>query len=48
MDAFIAVNANIVGAMIQEIGRRSQVEPYHIYTFDDGPESLVASDARKA
>lgn len=40
VDAFIAVNANIVGAMIQEIGRRSQVEPYHIYTFDDGPESL--------
>ena len=40
VDAFIAVNANNAGAMIQEIGRRSQVEPYHIYSFDDGPESL--------
>ncbi len=39
VDAFIAVNANNAGAMIQEIGRRSQVEPYHIYTFDDGTES---------
>ena len=40
VDSFIAVNANIVGAMIQEIGRRYQVEPYHIYSFDDGSESL--------
>jgi ribose transport system substrate-binding protein len=40
VDAFIAVNTNIVGAMIQEIGKRSQVEPYYIYSFDDGPESL--------
>jgi len=40
VDAFIAINANIAGSMIQEIGNRSQVEPYHIYTFDDGPESL--------
>jgi ribose transport system substrate-binding protein len=39
VDAFIAVNANMAGAMIQEIGRRSQVEPYYIYSFDDGPES---------
>jgi ribose transport system substrate-binding protein len=41
VSAFVAVNANITGAMIQEIGRRSQVEPYHIYSFDDGSESLV-------
>ncbi len=40
VDAFIAVNANNAGAMIQEIGKRSQVEPYHIYSFDDGPETL--------
>lgn len=40
VDAFIAVNANIAGTMIQEIGNRSQVEPYHIYSFDDGPESM--------
>lgn len=40
VDGFIAVNANIAGPMIQEIKKRSQVEPFHIYTFDDGPESL--------
>lgn len=39
-DAFIAVNAKIAGAMIHEISRRSQVDPYYIYSFDDGPESL--------
>lgn len=39
-DAFIAVNANIAGAMIQEIGRRSRIEPFHIYSFDDSSESL--------
>lgn len=39
-DGFIAVNANIIGSMIQEISRRSQVEPFHIYTFDDAPDSL--------
>ncbi|CAM3688682.1 sugar ABC transporter substrate-binding protein [Marinicrinis lubricantis] len=40
-DAFIAVNANIAGAMIQEIRSRSQVAPYYIYTFDDGTESIT-------
>jgi len=40
VDAFIAINANIAGILIEEIGTRSQVEPYHIYSFDDGPESL--------
>lgn len=39
-DAFIAVNANIAGVMIQEISKRYQIEPYHIYSFDDGPESM--------
>jgi ribose transport system substrate-binding protein len=39
-DGFIAVNANIAGSMIQEISRRTQVEPFHIYTFDDAPDSL--------
>ena len=37
--AFIAINANYAGPMIQEIGRRTQVEPYYIYTFDDGVDS---------
>ncbi|WP_053368743.1 sugar ABC transporter substrate-binding protein [Bacillus sp. FJAT-27245] len=40
VDGFIAVNANIAGPMIQEIKKRSKVEPFHIYTFDDGSESL--------
>ncbi|WP_026906730.1 sugar ABC transporter substrate-binding protein [Paucisalibacillus globulus] len=39
-DAFIAVNANIVGAMVREIGKRYQTEPFYIYSFDDGPESI--------
>ncbi|WP_370223905.1 sugar ABC transporter substrate-binding protein [Cytobacillus sp.] len=39
-DSFIAIKANIAGAMIQEIGRRSQVKPYYIYSFDDGPDSI--------
>ncbi|HJV16383.1 MAG TPA: substrate-binding domain-containing protein [Bacillales bacterium] len=41
VNAFIAVNSNIVGAMIQEIEKRSQIEPHYIYSFDDGPESLL-------
>lgn len=46
-DAYIAVNANIVGPMIQEIGKRTQVEPFHIYSFDDGPESLTLLEQGK-
>lgn len=47
VDAFIAVNAKIVGPMVQEISRRSQVEPYFIYSFDDGQESLpLLSDGK--
>jgi ABC-type sugar transport system, periplasmic component len=41
VDAFIAVNANIAGAMIQEIGRRSRVGPYYIYSFDDSPDATT-------
>lgn len=37
--AFITINANYTGPMIQEIERRTQVIPYYIYTFDDGVES---------
>ena len=47
VDAFIAVSANMIGPMVQEIGKRSQVEPYFIYTFDDGPESLPLLAAGK-
>ncbi|QFG00424.1 sugar ABC transporter substrate-binding protein [Psychrobacillus glaciei] len=39
--AFIVINANYAGPLIQEIGRRTKVEPYHIYTFDDGVESTA-------
>ncbi|KGA96729.1 sugar ABC transporter substrate-binding protein [Alkalihalobacillus alcalophilus ATCC 27647 = CGMCC 1.3604] len=39
-DAFIVLNANMLGGMYQEIGRRSQMEAYFIYSFDDGPESM--------
>lgn len=46
-DAFIAVNANMAGAMLGEISKRSQVEPYYIYTFDDGPESLTLLEQGK-
>ncbi|MCR2806937.1 sugar ABC transporter substrate-binding protein [Paenibacillus soyae] len=38
-DAFIAVNANMAEAMLHEIGRRSRIEPYHVYSFDDGRDS---------
>ncbi|MCJ8007174.1 sugar ABC transporter substrate-binding protein [Lederbergia wuyishanensis] len=39
LDAFIAINAEILGAMIQEIETRSQIEPYFIYSCDDNYES---------
>lgn len=45
--AFIAINANYAGPMIQEIGRRTQVAPYHIYTFDDGVESTTLLEQGK-
>ncbi len=45
--AFIAINANYAGPMIQEIGRRTQVEPYYIYTFDDGVGSTVLLEQGK-
>lgn len=41
VDGIISVNANIVGALVQELSKRSQVEPYYIYSFDDGSESLT-------
>ncbi len=38
--SIIAVNANHLNAMVQEISRRTQVEPYHIYSFDDGSDAF--------
>lgn len=40
VDAFIAVNAHVVGTLIEEISKRYQIEPYYIYSFDDGPDSV--------
>ena len=37
-DAFIALNANHVGTMMQEISRRAALETFHIYSFDDGAD----------
>ncbi|MWC28856.1 substrate-binding domain-containing protein [Paenibacillus sp. MMS18-CY102] len=39
--AFIAVAANHANVIIQEIEKRSQVEPYFIYSFDDSPDSMA-------
>ncbi|OBZ14341.1 sugar ABC transporter substrate-binding protein [Bacillus sp. FJAT-27264] len=41
VNAFISVNANITGSMIQEISRRSRIEPYAIYSFDDSPDAMT-------
>ncbi|SET46690.1 ribose transport system substrate-binding protein [Oceanobacillus limi] len=46
-DAFIAVNANFAGDMIEEIERRSKVEPYYIYSFDDDSRSLTLLEQGK-
>lgn len=39
VQAFIALNANHVGPMMKEISRRADLEPYHLYSFDDGAET---------
>lgn len=39
VNAFIALDANISEAMIQEIERRFQVAPYYIYSFGDDTET---------
>lgn len=38
--SIVAVNANHLNAMLQEISRRTQLEPYHIYSFDDGSDAF--------
>lgn len=35
IDAVIAINANIVSGMVQEISRRRQMESIYLYSFDD-------------
>lgn len=39
--AFIAVAANHARSIIQEIGKRRQVDSLFIYSFDDSPETLT-------
>ncbi|MEH7087380.1 substrate-binding domain-containing protein, partial [Neobacillus drentensis] len=45
--SFVALNANMADAMLQEIGNRSQIEPYYIYSFDDSPDSASLLKAGK-
>lgn len=39
VDAFITTTANNASAIIQEIEKRTQVDNYYIYSFDDSPET---------
>ncbi|RLL48398.1 sugar ABC transporter substrate-binding protein [Oceanobacillus piezotolerans] len=41
LDAFIVINVDILAAMINEVERRSQIEPYFIYSFDDDYDSIT-------
>lgn len=36
VDAFIALNVRQAGAVMQEISRRTKLEPFYMYSFDDG------------
>ena len=40
LKAFISVDSNMIGPMVDEIEMRYQVEPFYLYSFDDGAESL--------
>ncbi|WP_127534686.1 substrate-binding domain-containing protein [Paenibacillus kobensis] len=39
--AFVAVSAADAAVTIQQIEKRSRVEPYYIYSFDDNPETMT-------
>lgn len=47
LDGFIALNAEFASPIVQEISKRSQVEPYYIYSFDDGLDSLALFEQEK-
>lgn len=47
VEAFIALNANHVGPMMKEISRRAKLEPYYLYSFDDGAETASLLDQGK-
>jgi len=40
VDAFITLNAKFADDLVEEIDRRSNVETFYIYSFDDDPSSL--------
>jgi ribose transport system substrate-binding protein len=40
-NALIGVQANMLTQMLQEVGRRTRLSPYFIYSFDDAPESAA-------
>jgi ribose transport system substrate-binding protein len=44
--AFIAVTADHASVIIQEITKRTRLEGYYIYSFDDNPEALKLLDHR--
>ncbi len=44
-NAFIAINANVLGTLVKEISKRYQITPYYLYSFDDGPESISLLEA---
>lgn len=44
-NAFIAINANVLGTLVKEISKRYQIDPYYLYSFDDGPESISLLEA---
>ncbi|WP_282020080.1 sugar ABC transporter substrate-binding protein [Planomicrobium okeanokoites] len=39
VDAFIALNVRQAGTVMQEISSRTELEPYYIYSFDDGSDA---------
>ncbi|QPC45651.1 sugar ABC transporter substrate-binding protein [Mangrovibacillus cuniculi] len=45
--AYIAVNANMASPLVHEISKRYQVEPYYLYSFDDGAESTALLETGK-
>lgn len=45
--AFIAVNAAMAGPLVQEISKRYQIDPFYLYSFDDGAESTTLLEQGK-
>lgn len=39
VDAFVSLNVRQAATIMQEISRRTELEPYYIYSFDDGSDA---------